>query len=89
MKNFKTIQKPRVKGPNDESDCDEEELKLFLKTCVVKKDRKALKERLQNTIAVRRQMMKNQEEFADFFTFYFVDPTLVISTTNIRLHTYR
>lgn len=78
LKNVRAAQKPNLTVPVDESDCDQEELKLFLKTCVVKKDKKALKEKLKKTITLRRQLMQcNQDEFADFFKFYFVDPELV------------
>lgn len=56
----------------------EDDLKKFLKQCVVSKDRKKLKDKLQDTIALRRQLLKeNGDEFRNFFKFYFVDPSLV------------
>lgn len=57
---------------------DEADLVEFLKHCVVSKDKVKLKSKLNESIELRRKLMRqNKEGFADFMTFYFESPELV------------
>lgn len=60
----------------------------FLKYCVVKNDKKKLKDKLSETIDLRRKLLKeNNEEFHEFMAFYFVDPELVrLTMTSIMYY---
>lgn len=56
----------------------EDDLKKFLNQCVVSNDRKKLKEKLAESVVLRRRLLKeNGDDWNAFFNFYFVDPTLV------------
>lgn len=64
------------KGPNEI--VNEDELLEFLKYCVVHKNKKMLKEKLEATIELRRKLLKESSaDFQEFMTFYFVDPEMV------------
>lgn len=55
-----------------------EQLLEYLKYCVVEKNKPKLKEKLAETVDLRRKMLKqNKEDFKEFMSFYFVDPELV------------
>lgn len=68
-----------------QSELSEDDLKDFLKHCVVSNDRTKLKEKFQETVALRRLLLQtNGDDFRDFFKFYFVDPSLVrFKTTDL------
>lgn len=67
-----------TKPKKAQSNLSEDDLKDFLKHCVVSNDRVKLKEKLQETAALRRLLLqKDGDDFRDFFKFYFVDPSLV------------
>lgn len=71
IKNAKIKTKPA-------NELSEDDLKKFLKHCVVSNDRAKLKEKLLDSVALRRRLLKEDDtEFRDFFKFYFVDPSLV------------
>lgn len=56
----------------------EETLKSFFKYCVVGSDRSKLKDKLRDTVDLRRKILKQKkEEFMNFLQFYFVDIDLV------------
>lgn len=66
---------------NNEEGCSMsgEELKSFLKYCVVQNDKAKLKNVLRETVSIRRQLLAvDDDELKDFWNFYFVDVDLVI-----------
>lgn len=70
------------------NELSEEDLKKFLKHCVVSKDRVQLKEKLLDSVALRRRLLKDDDvEFRDFFKFYFVDPSLVRKINSFYIST--
>lgn len=75
LRNNKTVTKPKDSKANKNTI---KELKATLKYCVVKKDKKKLKEILLETISIRRQLLKEEDnDFKEFWNFYFVDTELV------------
>lgn len=75
---YHKIKNTKAKSVKTTSDFNEEDLKNFLKYCVVSKNNEKLKDKLQKTISLRRQLLKeNGDDFREFFQFYFVDPSLV------------
>lgn len=75
---YHKIKNYRAKKTVNVVDSTESELKEFLKYCVVNKDKSKLKEKLRETIEIRRRLLiENDGEFKDFFAFYFVDPEMV------------
>lgn len=68
---------PPKKNPENRI-TNEAELVDFLKQCVVAKDKQKLKSKLEETITLRKKLLRqNNEDFADFMAFYFADPELV------------
>lgn len=59
---------------------NEAELVDFLKQCVVSKDKQKLKSKLSETIELRRKLLnENNQDFADFMSFYFAESEMVYS----------
>lgn len=59
----------------------EEELEYlaFFKTCLIQRDKKILKIKMQQSIALRDKVIRKREtKFAESFPFYFLSPDLVM-----------
>lgn len=57
---------------------NEEELKKFFKYCVVKNDKEKLKQKLRESVSLRRKLIKKDDiELKDFWLFYLMDTELV------------
>lgn len=76
---YHKIKNEKSKVIKPATDFTDDELKTFLEQCVVSNDRKGLKDKLAQSVSLRRQLLKeNGDNFHKFFKFYFVDPSLVI-----------
>lgn len=54
------------------------DLMLFFRTCIVRRDKEILKEKLTKTIEYREQQIKKKGvKFFELFPFYFIDVDLV------------
>lgn len=76
-----------VQCDEEESAMTEDELKKFLKYCVVKNDKQKLKSILRETIPIRRRLLQEKDDdLIEFWHFYFVDTDMVPHFKNHYFH---
>lgn len=82
---YHKIKNAKAKKGVPHAEMTEDDLKKFLKYCCVTKDKPKLKEKLLETISLRRKLFKeNSGEFSDFFNFYMVDITMVCTVDRVN-----